>query len=140
SDEMAERLMFNRWASGEDEAAFAFVAAAQGGVGLYDLQSLHQFGFDGRVAAQLLPDGALAVVDFFLAIPDRLFDDADVAHETDKALGLDGGRLIGAPHGAVEGDVALDHAGAHRDGGVGDLQADFVAGIADRAIEFPPQR
>ena len=51
-----------------------------------------------------------------------------------EALRLDGGGLVGAPHGAVEGDVALDEGGAEGDRGERGLQTGLVAGVADRDV------
>ena len=83
-------------------------------------------------AAQLLHGRQLARVDLLDAVAERRLDDADVA---DQALagrsGSTRGRLVGAPHGAVEGDVALDDDGAEGDRGQRGLQARLVAGVAD---------
>ena len=51
-----------------------------------------------------------------------------------RPLRLDGGGLVGAPHGAVEGDVPLDEGGAEGDRGEGGLQAGLVAAVADRDV------
>src|SRR5690606_15691656 len=71
------------------------------------------------------------VVDPLHAVAEGRLDGADVADQAAQAAGLDGRGLVGAPHGAVEGDVALDEGGAEGDGGQGGLQAGLVAGVAD---------
>ena len=71
--------------------------------------------------------GQLALVDLLDAVAEGGLDDADVADQAVQALRLDGGGLVGAPHGAVEGDVALDEGGAEGDGGQRGLQAALVA-------------
>ena len=67
------------------------------------------------------------LVDLLDAVAERGLDGADVADQALQALRLDGGGLVGAPHGAVEGDVALDEGGAEGDGGERGLQAGLVA-------------
>ena len=52
---------------------------------------------------------------------------------------LDGRRLVAAPHGSVERDVALDGARAERDRGYARLQPDLVPRVPDRARTIPPQ-
>src|SRR5688572_28925524 len=85
-------------------------------------------------AAQLGPAGQLAGVDALDAVAQRALDVADVLDQAHEAADLDAGRLIGAPHRAVEGEVALDEAGALRDRGPGRRQPDLVARVADRPV------
>ena len=73
--------------------------------------------------AQLLHRAELAVVDLLHAVAEGRLDGADVADQALQALRLDRGGLVGAPHGAVEGDVPLDEGGAEGDGGQRGLQA-----------------
>src|SRR3990172_3076192 len=47
------------------------------------------------------------VVDALDAVPPRQLGDADVLDEPFESARLDGGRLVAAPQGAVEGDVSL---------------------------------
>ena len=63
-------------------------------------------------AAQFAPRGQLAVVDALDAVAERRLDVTDISHQALKAPDLDRGRLIGAPHSAVERDMTLDEAGA----------------------------
>ncbi len=78
--------------------------------------------------AQLLHRAELGLVDLLHAVAEGGLDGADVADQTLQALRLDGGCLVGAPHGAVEGDVALDEAGA---------EGDRAARVVWRPVSWP---
>ena len=51
----------------------------------------------------------------FTPSPIAVSTQADVADQAADAVGLQRSGLVGAPHGAVEGDVPLDHAGPQHD-------------------------
>src|SRR5262249_7122364 len=87
---------------------------------------------DGRAAAELAGGGGLGGNNALHAVAERALDVADVRDEAHEPGQLDGGGLVGAPHGAVERDVPLDEGGAERDGGPRRRQPDLVAGVADR--------
>src|SRR5580698_4991578 len=74
-------------------------------------------------APQLLHDRHFALLHALDPVAERGFDQADVAHQTHDAVRLERGGLVAAPHGAIERDVALDHAGAEGDGGRGGRNA-----------------
>src|SRR5690242_7373683 len=59
-------------------------------------------------AAQLLARGDLPFLDTLDAVAHRSLDIADVRDEAHEPHDLDARRLIGAPHRAVQRDVALD--------------------------------
>src|SRR5215471_17841123 len=88
----------------------------------------------GHHAAQLAAARQLAGVDALDAVAERALDVADVLDQPHEAADLDRGGLIGAPHRAVEREVALDEARAQRDRGPGRRQADLMAGVADRPV------
>src|SRR5262245_1509529 len=71
----------------------------------------------GHHATQLRADRELALVDALDAIAQRALDVADVLDQPHEAADLDGSRLIGTPHRAIEREVALDEACAERDRG-----------------------
>src|SRR5579875_3938910 len=85
-------------------------------------------------AAQLLHHRDLFLVDALYAIAHGLLAKPDITNEAADAVGLEGGSLVGAPHGAVHRDVALHAAGAEHSGGHGGGDAGLVAGVADGQV------
>ncbi len=71
-------------------------------------------------------------MNFSSPVPSADGDLVDIAHHFLEALRLQAGGVVRAVHGAVQGQVALDDAGAHRGGHGGDGNAALVTGVAHR--------
>ncbi len=94
--------------------------------------SLGRWRLDGCAdAAKLLHDRDFFFIDALDAVAHGLLDEPNVADESGDAVGFERSRLVGAPHGAVHGDVAFDTAGTEYSGGDGGRDTCFVAGVTD---------